>query len=458
MTEEQKTSTELPEVEVVAQSVKASSLLKKIQSSIKDYRSKDSNPKLYGETERELGSPSKTDRAFETAREQNPGKNVFDVPNWGIKDYINERNAFQKQLSTIAGDPAWFYFKIFFKFDTSYGLFGGILGQTPTDHFPINCAVGYLGNIANRYTQEGINDRREALIAFVQTLSYISSNSPWFFSSIKDVNNAYVNRLDKAYEQRKLTLEFNEDAVDMRVTSLFDMYRMACFDFAHQKEIIPENLRKFDMDVILFETPLRIYQTAAIDSKNRTAPYKTLYGNQAVDRMSFKLFSFQNCEFEMESLNDIYPSQFSNATPFQIKPTVKIKYDKCYFHNSNEWARLLFGDSGWLWDDRGKGQSDTRTLMQQHALDNKYYYSQYSKVYKPIVEASEAVVSDALRMVHPSVVLGNLYKQTNLKDTVVNTAFSQVVKQPFGGNPFNKHYWQKKGNELLNNAKDKIGI
>ena len=51
----------------------------------------------------------------------------FNVPNWGINDFLNERSMFQKGISTLAGEPGHFYFKIFFNFDTSFGLLGSLL-------------------------------------------------------------------------------------------------------------------------------------------------------------------------------------------------------------------------------------------------------------------------------------------------------------------------------------------
>ena len=50
------------------------------------------------------------------SRDDNTDQTLLDVPAWGYKDFINERVSFQKGLDSIATQPAWLYFKLFFKF------------------------------------------------------------------------------------------------------------------------------------------------------------------------------------------------------------------------------------------------------------------------------------------------------------------------------------------------------
>ena len=48
----------------------------------------------------------------------------------------------------------------------------------------------------------------------------------------------------------------------MKLNTLFDLYRFACYDDIYKKEIIPENLRKFDMEILIMNIPLKYFQTA----------------------------------------------------------------------------------------------------------------------------------------------------------------------------------------------------
>lgn len=381
--------------------------------------------------------------------------NDFSIVDWGVKDYLNERADFQKGLGSMLGEPTWFYFKIFFKFNTKYGLFGNIMrGDAPTRDN--TSAERYLSNIRMRYYQEQPANRRSALIKFVRTLSFISCKAPWMFFSVKDLNNTLVYDLSKAGAPKTITLEFLQDAIDMRLTTLFDLYRYAAYDFAHDKEIIPENLRKFDMDIVLFQIPIKYLQTSIKTMVGRKAFYKSLanvhnYG----EVMSYQLFTFQNCEFDINSFSSLIPSSMNNDKAFGLRPSIKIFYDKCYHHTWNEFTQFLVGDSRYLFFGGGEDQLDlenaeptdhrkevqkilgdttyregsqqNRIRMLQYGIDNKQVNNKSSNNYNALVEASEDIIGESLRMIAPKVALGNLYQQSdwddlwnNTKDTVVN--------------------------------------
>lgn len=354
----------------------------------------------------------------------------FEVPDWGIKNYIRERTSWQKQLESFTGEPGWFYFKIFFKFNTNYGLFGGVMTdatEASSNTFShVNTALQFIYNNVDRLPYEDLMDRALALGKFTCLLSFISGRAPWFFKGISGLDKAYSYSLNDFSKQKELEIEVMEDAVDMRLTTLFDLYKYACFDFVNYKEIVPENLRKFDMTVVLYHTPLRYYHTGSM-FENGTVEYKTLNdaGNQS-NRMSFKMFTFNNCEFDLESLGAMMPNEMQNDTPFNLgKSRIKIKYDRVYQHNMNEWNMTMFGDDGFYWnasksydpniDDEGYRHNNQKNIQQQRLLGiinawhNKYYYNRTAQFYKAMVDASEAIIGDNMRTISPKDAFGNLY-------------------------------------------------
>lgn len=370
------------------------------------------------------------------SRDANTDQTLLDVPAWGYKDFINERVSFQKGLDSIATQPAWLYFKLFFKFDTSYGLLGGIMQSSDGSKFAANnTAIQYLTRNSNK-TNDNMEGRIKSLIKFVRSLSYISSNAPWFFKSVKDVNNALNMNLDNLTAEKSIEIECSEEATDLRLLTLMDFYKYAAYDAINQKEILPENLRKFDLDVVVFQSPIRYLQTSTRDLKGRTTVYKNLNSANMTDRMSFKLFSFQGCEIDYSTLNTMLPQTFSNQAPFQSSPTFKIKYDRVYQHNQNEFAKVLFGDSGFLWSQNGIDNMDeivnkesddhenNRRKMMQYAIDNKYYYNPASQTYKTLVDASESTISAAMMLIDGSAGLGNLYG----KAASIGSTFKSVGK------------------------------
>ena len=369
------------------------------------------------------------------SRDANTDQTLLDVPAWGYKDFINERVSFQKGLDSIATQPAWLYFKLFFKFDSSYGLLGGIMRSSDGNKFAANnTAIQYLTR--NWYKlNDNMSARRKSLVKFVRSLSYISSYAPWFFKSVKDVNNALNMNLDNLTAEKSIEIECSEEATDLRLLTLMDFYKYAAYDAINQKEILPENLRKFDLDIVVFQSPIRYLQTSTRDLKGRTTLYKNLNAANMTDRMSFKLFSFQGCEIDYSTLNTMLPQTFSNQAPFQSSPTFKIKYDRVYQHNQNEFAKVLFGDSGFLWSQNEATSPETinaesddhenkRHKMMQYAIDNKYYYNPASQTDKTLVDASESTISAAMMLIDGSAGLGNLYGEA----ASVGSTFKSIGK------------------------------
>ena len=369
----------------------------------------------------------------------------FNVPNWGINDFLNERSMFQKGISTLAGEPGHFYFKIFFNFDTSFGLLGSLLhiDNNSFSQFSTNTAIKYLmySSIGRPHRSDDIPGRMLALFKFGNLLSYISNYSPWFFKSIKNLSSADVYPLTEIQnDKNSIEIELNPDAVDMRVTTLFDLYRYACYDRIKMKEIIPENLRKFDMDVMVFHVPLKYYNTA-ISSKSlkKKFDYKKLSYNMT-NMPSFKMYSFLGCEFDLESLGSLMPD-IKNDKPGMIGETsIKINYTQVHTHTMNDWYRIMFGTDGFYYNankentkpseialveaaeknssyndkstfyDKSNDEQYQRLKAKQAILDHLLYYNSTSSQYKELIDASEALCSDLYRAVAPNKALGNLYE------------------------------------------------
>lgn len=370
----------------------------------------------------------------------------FNVPNWGINDFLNERSMFQKGISTLAGEPGHFYFKIFFNFDTSFGLLGSLLhvDENAFSQFSTNTAIKYLmySSIGRPHRSDDIPGRMLALFKFGNLLSYISNYSPWFFKSIKNLSSADIYPLTEIQNDKNtIEIELNPDAVDMRVTTLFDLYRYACYDRIKMKEIIPENLRKFDMDVMVFHVPLKYYNTA-ISSKSlkKKFDYKKLSYNMA-NMPSFKMYSFLGCEFDLESLGSLMPDIKNDKAGMIGETSIKINYTQVHTHTMNDWYRIMFGTDGFYYNanrentklsevslieaaeknsgnntdqstlyDKSDDEQYQRLKAKQAILDHLLYYNSTSSQYKELIDASEALCSDLYRAVAPNKALGNLYE------------------------------------------------
>lgn len=343
---------------------------------------------------------------------------MFLTPEWTYADFINERAIFQKSLQNPLGDQGWFYFKIFFNFDTQYGLFGGLLNNK-NPMMATNSAYKYLRACESLGAYYKTNERQVALVKFAKILSYISTYAPWFFKGIRNLNQANIPVINDFTKERSIEIECATDAIDMRLNTLLDLYKFACYDEIDQKEIVPDNLRKFDMTVMVFQSPLKYFHTSFRTNTGHKYNYKGAFVNNETgfsDTMSFKMFTFINCEIDIESLGNMVPGSINNEKPFNMGGgTIKILYDRVYTHTMNEFMHIMFGNDGLYYDGSASTASlqgvDERAYRMQTALQkqrvkdiaNVYDDRKISTnpndttTYKSIVDASESLCTNNMR-------------------------------------------------------------
>lgn len=402
----------------------------------------------------------------------------FILPQYGVADFINERALWQKGIHNLTGEPGWFYFKIFFNFKDSKGLFGGIM----TDEIPITSALRYLYGIRNFYKNSKIKDRILALTRFTYTLSYINSVSPWFFIGINNANKLNSLNFGELTKEKYIDIICNGEAIDMRLNTLLDMYRYACYDEINQKEIIPENLRKFDMSIIIMNAPIKYFQSAMIASAKTSKlgqvghngstilnkaisginkitglmagsstsmfDFKNINGkSNSIDNMlSFQMYTLKNCEIDPISFESYIPSNMNNSQfTKQGLGSIKIKYDRCYKHTFNEWTQMLYGTTGIMYDMKASELIGAHENLVKNGLDDvKYadntwlnsntnneriaaiqksiynsFFDKDTEAYKGLIDFSEAVIQDSLINVKDPNYLGNIaenYDETNWED------------------------------------------
>ena len=282
------------------------------------------------------------------------------VPNWTLKDFIEERKKYIfRGLPSLATDRqlniskeyeylyeqdenGYFFFKVFFNFYTGYGLLGGLLNniQTQLKVPSINTAFNYLkvNSNSNRFTgayRQKLFQKCLSLEKFGELLNYLMIECPWYFKEIGGIQEAIKYDFVDLTKERKITLSFNPDAIDFRVSALMELYLDACFDPYNHKEIVPSNLRKFDMSVLICQVPIvgynifgNTYHGFNIDSKSYD------------DTLTFKWILFQNCEFDYKSIASVIDS-VNNESPFEMGYTVDIIAERTYVRDFNPDLNLM---------------------------------------------------------------------------------------------------------------------
>jgi hypothetical protein len=293
-----------------------------------------------------------------------PAKNAFVKTNLFFTD-----NAFlQTQDPTVLG------FKLFFNFDQpNSGLLWGSGMAEPTDA-PINTALWFLNKI-------GDTQRAHYLRKFLYLLHGINNQTPWYFQEIGGLADAWKRDLDKPLlVDKKIEITCLE-SIDLRVTALLDLYRKACFDWKYRREVIPVNLRQFDLLVYVYEARF-IQNPNDIALTNDTADVEYGFGGNLQGDLSRRaaeatgrltgpnetlndpntpnvnvtlgvpmsttrnMFRFSFCEFDHMEADHL--SAISNSAPADAKQKIVIKYQDVEEVNMyNFWDQNLVSD-GWI--------------------------------------------------------------------------------------------------------------
>lgn len=216
-----------------------------------------------------------------------------------------------------------------------------------------NSAYSYL--ITNDEQERSIYLRK-----FIELLSSINSESPWYFKSVKGVEEAinrkqYTEEFVFQKERNKITIECLADSVDQRIGTLMDLYRAAVYSWQTKREIIPANLRKFDMSIIVYQLPIAGHHSPWGNSltfsdlmggvsdltNDEDTRFATLDpGQRGCLIGSYKIFEFHNCEFDLNSTGNAF-GDLNNENPFETTYTIGVFYDDCYETRYNEFAGAL---------------------------------------------------------------------------------------------------------------------
>lgn len=182
------------------------------------------------------------------------------------------------------------------------------------------------------------NERAEKLEQFVTLLSDINSKSPWYFSSISGVQEALERKVTEdgkldMSERKKISITCLPDAFDNRIGTLLELYRDITWSWAHKKEIVPANLRKFDMAVYIFETPEHNWHSDAIIDTNDNSKFK----------VGYKMIEFHDCEFNYNSVKSAWAT-IDNQVGIQPTYQIDINYNDCYEVSYNDVMMRTIGD------------------------------------------------------------------------------------------------------------------
>ncbi len=313
-------------------------------------------------------------------------------------DLLKSRDQFRKSGGNSGASefnyydtPGHKYFKLFFYFDNEDsdldGVDNGLLAPTWMRGSVVKEDTYYLFNSAWSYLKMNADDGRAALVEkFVNLLSNISSESPWYFSEISGLDAALERKLTVADSfaiestRPKISIKCLPDSFDDRIGTLLDLYRAIVWDWSTKREMLPANLRKFDMGILIFETATSAYHVRKLAKPQvsidgwKSGDYSMVYGASGDLRSSYKYIEFHNCEIDYTSVKSGY-SSLNNKDGFSAEYTIDIFYDDCYESRYNDFTVAEFGDiildiDGWENDNQSKNIKEAESYRDKYFKGN----------------------------------------------------------------------------------------
>lgn len=257
--------------------------------------------------------------------------------------------------------PAKYYFKLFFYFDN-----GGLLDSKPYIDWSALDGNSDISKLVNDGTKNNIKDaqyemyntakyyllhnveyeRAELLDQFINLLKEINTYTPWYFNEIGGLTDA-LSRMNlterdfKIEEAKKiLTIKCLPDSIDDRIGTLLDLYRAICYSYYQKKEIVPANLRKFNMGIYIFQTPTNYLNRFGEN-------YASFTHDEMLDALqlksSSKYIELVNCEFNLASGAVPYAT-LNNSEGNIHEYEIGITYDDVFEERYNSFISRTIGD------------------------------------------------------------------------------------------------------------------
>lgn len=229
---------------------------------------------------------------------------------------------------TDIDDPTYLGFTLLF--DITSPLFNGAIGG---DSFTgtvegSSSAVGYLEKV-------GELDRAKYLRAFVQGIRSINADRPYYWQTIVGLDEAWKSLASMgpdpyigSKDGEGIAIACLE-AVDLKITALFSLYKLAVYDAAYKRFVLPRNLMYFDVDVQVAEirqfkrtiNALSASSRGGRFNNNDSVPAADIVGNNS----TFVTFKFTDCLWMAEESGKVFDS-VSNAGGEVASTSIKWSY------------------------------------------------------------------------------------------------------------------------------------
>ena len=329
---------------------------------------------------------------------------------WRLPDTITTNNYPQQPREVSEGTKT--------KYMSSMAQ-GGFIGKNSKGH-SANSAFNYL--LINQEYQ-----RAEKLLKFIKLLQDISVECPWYFRAVTGIETALERKeFDKDFkveeERKSLTIKCLADAFDTRIGTLLDLYRDIVVSYEMHKEIVPANLRKFDMGIYIFEAPNSILHKNTFETWRNNGVSDNDMKYMKLNEGNTKYIEFHNCEIDYNSSKSF--DEINNEEGYSPEYTITIKYDTAYEERYNNTLNMIIGDF-YKWDiEYNDSNNDNAGYRSDNLTGNtdQFDFKTMSLDIKELENARASNIFDEIKRIVP----GNLYKR-DYEETIGQMLSKQIA-------------------------------
>ena len=194
-------------------------------------------------------------------------------------------------------------------------------------------AIAYLNKI-------GEANRVQYLKAFIQGIQEINQTRPYYFQTIQGLLEAWqksstfsIDPYTGTTGEEGITIGCLE-AIDLKMTALFSLYKMAVYDTKYKRFVVPKNLLKFDVYVYVQE--IRKFKTVrnwlgALNPSKDSDDTKKLV-NENTSQVGFK---FTECEWDPAASGNIFEGVTNTGGEIS---TTQIKWNYSLMENISQFS------------------------------------------------------------------------------------------------------------------------
>jgi len=158
------------------------------------------------------------------------------------------RQEFLEQKNNVTFGNRGFNTKFFSESPTyqSYSIFFDF-------NSPLLNPANSSGESAERYfSRLGDNDRANKVVEFREILLNLMEKTPYLIKELNGLSNVLDYKREEIYLERELEIKTYE-TLDLRISSLAQLYIAFSWDWEQHRKIIPDNLEWFNMHLIINE-------------------------------------------------------------------------------------------------------------------------------------------------------------------------------------------------------------